>query len=211
MARRRAMPSSPRKNGATRGRLFDDLLVPSLHAAFAFAEDDCAALPIAEPLHLDVLGRRAGSARDRRARRRRPHARDRRKSSCERSSLSAVSTICMPIPPPPADRFDDDRIADARGMSAGQSSAPASSAGNGSSRPGTGVDARRAGDDAALSSCRQRVEDLGRRPDEHHARVQHRARKRALLAQKAVAGMNRLGARLSCRGDDGIDVAGSCP
>src|SRR5262249_55613903 len=45
-----------REEGRGRGRLFDDLLVPPLHAALTLAERRAAALAVADHLHLDVLG-----------------------------------------------------------------------------------------------------------------------------------------------------------
>ena len=43
-----------REEGRGRGRLLDDLLVPALHAALAFAERVRSPVSIAEDLHLDV-------------------------------------------------------------------------------------------------------------------------------------------------------------
>ena len=211
MARRRRATLLTSKKRSRGGRLFDDLLVPSLHAAFALAEDDCAACPVAEPLHLDVLGR-AQVALEVDARI--AEGRTRAIGASLQRALELVGGLDDLHPDSAAarDRFDDDRIADSIGVSAGQLEC-------------AGVVARakarraRAPEEtpAALATCRAFIlspsasKHFGRRPDEHHARVGVPRARTSFSRSETVSRMNRLGAGLLAPPRRSHRSAGSSP
>ena len=215
--RRAPRPPPPRSCAARssgvdgeRRRLLDDLLMPALDRAFALDERQHRAVLIAEQLHLDVARPRRAAARDtrrhRQTRRRLPSA----PRAPRRQVRAARSTVRMPLPPPPDDGLDEQRIADRRARARADLRVATRRRASGSAVPGTtGTPARAAAARAAvllpISAIASGVGPMNVSPASRTARGE-----RLVLREKSVAGMHRVGARSPRGVEDRDRCAGSC-
>jgi hypothetical protein len=105
-----------------------------------------------------------------------------------------------------ADSLDHDRVANSCGSTFDGLDRLGRIAGNGRIGSRHWADTRCKGNVTRLHLVTERVENLGRRPDEDRTGVGHRACKPGLFAQKAVAGVNRSRAGLLENVNDLVDV-----
>ncbi len=183
------------------GRLLDDLLVPALQAALAFAEVD------------DVCRgcrRRPGSRCAGAARRTAPAAACRRRTRpwppggpppIAPASSPGDRASRMPLPPPPADGLISRGNPMAGAAASRSCSVIPALAGPGDDRhPGRG-DGGLGGDLVA-----HRLDGGGRGPDEDQARVRAGPGERGVLGQEPVTRVDGLRAGLACSVQDAPDV-----
>ena len=184
-----------------RGRLLDELLVAALDRALALAQVHDVALAVRHDLDLDVAGAHARTSRcRRRPRRRRPRLRPGRPERRGRAR-SALRTMRMPRPPPPADAF---RITGKPMSRATRTALSSSSTTPG--EPGTTGHARLLHGLLGPALVPHQADGLGPGPDELDVAGLADLGQVARLGEEPVAGVDGVGARDLGRADDGGDV-----
>ncbi len=205
VARRRADARAGRLIEKRRRRLLDDLLVPTLQAAFALAEVHHVAVTVGEHLHLDVAGVQDESLEEQRV------VAERRGGFAPRADERRGQLRCLvhhthTLAAAARRRLDEDRIADVLG--AGDQVVV------GQSRP------RDTGNDRHPERRHRRLRrDLvahgldraDRRPDEHDAGRLQRGGELRVLREESVARVDRLSAGALRRRHYGVDVEVALP
>src|SRR5262249_20702546 len=117
------------------------------------------------------------------------------------ASASALATRRMPLPPPPRRGLEEAGVAGAIGGGLQRRDALTLAVVAGPDRP-----PRRLHQRLRRRFRAHQADGRGGRPDENQARIRAGLRETSVLGEKAVAGMERLGARRPRRVDDSVDV-----